>query len=901
MAEKISFYCIIFCMFIYMNGCVDSKLSSNNRIQCSDSPIADTSYADDYPKILLPSGADTTSPRWKGFDLSPRPPVIPQSVEKQLEDFVLQPGFNIAPVLTEPCIKEPAAIKFDGNGRMYVVELRTYMQDLEATGELKPVSRISRWEDKNNDGSYEYGVVFIDSLVFPRFVLPFGPNTVLAMESNEDNVYKYTDTNEDGKADKKELFASGMGRAGNVEHQTSFLTWGMDNWLYSTYNSERIRWTPNGVIREPSGSPGGQWGVTQDNYGKIWFQGGASGVPENFQFPIKYGNFNVDNQLNEGFRTPYSLIRLADIQPGMHQVKEDGSLGNVTGSAGNDIYRGNRLPEEMEGDYFYGEPVGRIVRRVRPEKSEGLTYLSNVYQSENSEFIQSKDPLFRPTDVATAPDGSMYIVDMYRGIIQQGNWTQSGSYLRTKIKQYQLQKAIGRGRIWRVTYNGMSRNSSKPRMFEESSSQLVEHLDHPNGWWRDKAQQLLVLRQDSSVAPALREIVKTSDNQLARFHALWTLEGLGALQPSMVRKLMEDANPELRIQAIQASETLYKLGVTSLVDDYRMLTKDSDPQVAIQAMQTLNVLDVSEVEAIIDSILADNSAKGVQVVGKQILEQINEKQKLAASRYTSEQRKLYEQGGTIYNNLCSSCHGSNGLGTPIGKPGGPTMTPPISGSQRIQGHREYAVKAVLHGLTGPIEGKHYEGVMVPMKINDDEWIASVVSYIRNSMGNEASFVTPDYIAEVRATTQGRNTSYTYEELMDEIPKQLEYQSDWKVTASSTALQGVGSTKDPGYAFTFRGWQTEEPQKPGQWFQIELPQPVPFTEIQFNSESDQYPEKYRVQVSKDGNEWNLVAEGHGTEENTTISFKPNTGRFIRIEQVSDGDEPWSMSMLKLFAR
>src|SRR5690606_10672468 len=130
---------------------------------------------------------------------------------------------------------------------------RSYMQDLEATGELLPTSRISRWEDLDNDGVYETGVVFLDSLVFPRFVVPFGPNTILSMESNEDHVYKYTDTDGDGKSDKIELFTYGLRRSGNVEHQTSILNWAMDNWMYRTINTQSIRWNPDGVIQEPTG------------------------------------------------------------------------------------------------------------------------------------------------------------------------------------------------------------------------------------------------------------------------------------------------------------------------------------------------------------------------------------------------------------------------------------------------------------------------------------------------------------------------------------------------------------------------------------------------------------------------------------------------------------------------
>ena len=149
------------------------------------------------------------------------------------------------PVLTHPQIKQPAAINFDANGRLLVLELRSYMLTADADRELEPINVISRWEDVDNDGIYETGGVFVDSLIFPRFVLPWGLNGVLTMESNQDDVYLHTDTDDDGKADKKEFFTGDFGRSGNVEHQQSFLYYGMDNWLYSTYNAFRIRSTPS--------------------------------------------------------------------------------------------------------------------------------------------------------------------------------------------------------------------------------------------------------------------------------------------------------------------------------------------------------------------------------------------------------------------------------------------------------------------------------------------------------------------------------------------------------------------------------------------------------------------------------------------------------------------------------
>jgi hypothetical protein len=265
-------------------------------------------------------------------DFSKKPPVVALRPEEEAKRFWLPPGFKLEPVLTDPDIEEPAQIAFDGNGRMFVLELRGYMQDADATGELDPVGRISVHEDRDGDGRYETHKIFVDKMIFPRFVLPFGANAILSKESNSDEVYKFTDTNNDGVADKKELFATGLGRLLNVEHQESGFIWALDNWIYSTINSARIRWTPTGVLREPTGSNQGQWGVTQDNYGKVWFQAGASGMPGYFQTPIVYGNFNYPQQFEDELNITWGApVRIADMQGGMNAVRmPDGSLATAT-------------------------------------------------------------------------------------------------------------------------------------------------------------------------------------------------------------------------------------------------------------------------------------------------------------------------------------------------------------------------------------------------------------------------------------------------------------------------------------------------------------------------------------------------------------------------------------------
>ena len=165
---------------------------------------------------------------------------------KQAKTFVLPPGYRMELVLADPDVISPAVIEFDGNGRMYVVEFVTYMPDVDGTGQHEPRSRISRWEDTNGDGTYDKHTVFADKLVLPRMVLPLDDDSILTNETDSDDVIKLTDTNGDGVADKREVFYTGVGigRDGNLEHEQSGFVWGLDNWIYSTYNAFRFRWTP---------------------------------------------------------------------------------------------------------------------------------------------------------------------------------------------------------------------------------------------------------------------------------------------------------------------------------------------------------------------------------------------------------------------------------------------------------------------------------------------------------------------------------------------------------------------------------------------------------------------------------------------------------------------------------
>ncbi len=428
----------------------------------------------------------------EGTDFSPKPPYRPRTPAEEASSFVLPTGYRMELVAAEPDVISPSVIEFDGNGRMYVAEMISYMMDANASREHDPISRISRWESTKNDGHYDKHTVFVDHVVAPRMILPLQDGVILTSETDSDDLVQWSDTNNDGVADKREVVFTGIGQSGdpNIEHQKAGLLWNMDNWIYTTYNPFRIRWTPSGFLREPTAANGGQWGLASDDDGKPWFvdAGGERG-PMNFQFPIHYGSFtpcpsagrgarggapaaapapadpNCPPGMENGFEKDFAVVwpapGIGDMQGGIGRTRLPAqNLNHFTAATGPAIFRGHRLPADMKGNLLFTEPVGRLIRRAAIEDVEGLTMLRNVYPG--AEFMTSNDQLFRPVNISNAPDGTLYVADMYHGIIQELQWSGPGTYLRAKIEQYQLDKVAAHGRIWRLRYDGRAAVPATP-------------------------------------------------------------------------------------------------------------------------------------------------------------------------------------------------------------------------------------------------------------------------------------------------------------------------------------------------------------------------------------------------------------------------------------------------------
>lgn len=713
-------------------------------------------------------GADTSSlPMPARRVTTRREPVPILSPDDELKTIELHDGYYLELVVSEPIIAEPVDMVFDATGKMYVAEFRTYMQDTEGTGQLDRTSRVSLHEDVDGDGRLDRHSVFVDKLLLPRIILPLD-DWIIIGETNTTDLYMYRDTDGDGVADEKRLFFDGEPSGRNIEHQPSGLIWSLDNWLYATINPYRLRYNIHGgeTIREETPRNRGQFGLSQDSYGKPWFISAGSEIgPLQFQVPIVYGAIDISGQHEPGYRTVWPIDNIPDAEGGTGRLRPDNTLNHFTATTGSEVFRGDRLPADLVGDLLFAEPVGRLIRRTKIRVDDGITRLSNAYESERSEFIRATDPFFRPVNLETGPDGTLYIADMYRGIVQEKTWMEPDSYLYGIVKEYGLDRAFGLGRIWRLRHRDFELGP-KPDLLNAPTAELVGYLQHPNGWWRDNAQKLMILRQDATVVPALKTMAIESESEFGRIHAIWTLEGLEAADPAVIRASLGDPLPGVRRAAIRASESLFKRGDSSLREDILSMGQDPDPEVVIQAMMTARFLNLEGAEEAIDRVLQTATSAGVkEIVGWE------QGVRLSDAGLPPETVDFLRKGAVTHDTMCFACHGYNGRGQPLeGSRSGKSaiMAPSFVSSDIVRGDPDPLIAVMLHGLTGNSgEGKTYPGVMVPMKANSDEYIASALSFIRFAFGGRiADLIEPDDVARVRNATAGRNTPMTRADLRE---------------------------------------------------------------------------------------------------------------------------------------
>jgi putative membrane-bound dehydrogenase-like protein len=565
-------------------------------------------------------------------DLPRIPPTEPRDA---LKTFQLAKGFKLELVAAEPLVGDPVDACFDENGRLYVAEMHGYPFSQEPTrlnprgGGLKDAGIIRLLRDTNGDGRFDKSTVFAKGISWPVSVCCYnGGVFVLAPQS----LYYFKDTNGDGKADVKEVILEGFGR-GNVQAMANNLKWGLDNRIYFAAGRNPANLKHRGkplfsargrdVKFDPKTEKfelitgGQQFGLSMDDWGNRFVCSNSDHIQQ-VVYPQHYLARNpylavsrlirsiaTDGAAGRVYRIsppePWRIIRQkwrAAAKGYKLVVEKDGSwkfipldpkkkpggvpteypVGYFTSATGITIYRGNAYPPEFRGDAFVGDVGGNLVHR-KIVKENGILFTASRADA-GEEFIRSTDNWFRPVNFVNAPDGTLFVLDMYRETIEHP------FSIPQEIKQFlHLTAGRNRGRIYRIVSPGMQRIHPL-KLGPMTDEQLVKQLESDNAWNRETAQRLLWERQHKAVIPSLAALAANSKKPLARLHALYTLAGLHGLTPEVVHRALKDDNPHVREHAVRLTEPFLKKSDDLLVD-LLPLCGDANDRVRFQVAFTL--------------------------------------------------------------------------------------------------------------------------------------------------------------------------------------------------------------------------------------------------------------------------------------------------------------------------
>ena len=485
-----------------------------------------------------------------------------------LSTFQLRAGIRLDLVAAEPLVVDPIAMCFDEDSRLFVVEMRDYSERRD-----ERLGRIRMLEDTDGDGRFDKSTVFAENLPWPTALIWFDGG--LFVGSTPDILY-LKDTNNDGKADQNRVIFTGFG-AGlqrlNVQQLLNSFHWGLDNRIHgaSGGNGGTITTVAKaGAPPLPLGSSdfsfdprtfemrrengGGQYGMTFDSAGRKFICSNSahirqvmythSDVLPDMQYPLPSPALDipVDGPSGPVFRIspeePWRVLRTKWRVTGLVSGPIEGggrSSGYFTSASGVTVYRGTALGSDFEGDAFIADVGSNLVHRKKLRPNGVAFKAERAEDEQKSEFLASSDLWFRPVAFANAPDGALYIADMYREVIEHP-WS-----LPPNIKKHlDLNSGNDRGRIYRVVATNFTQ-PKLPKLSTASGGELVALLAHPNGWHRDTASRLLYERltknpNQPELASKFRAQI-TSNSPYAPLHALHLLDSIGAAHPSSPIKL----------------------------------------------------------------------------------------------------------------------------------------------------------------------------------------------------------------------------------------------------------------------------------------------------------------------------------------------------------------------------
>lgn len=738
------------------------------------------------------SAATSVAKEEKPVRTTGKSPFIPAS--ETIGKMVIEDGFEVKLIAAEPLVSAPVAMQFDDKARMWVVEMVGYMPDTIGTGEDIRNGNIVILDDKNKDGVYDDRKVVIDSLVLPRAICLID-NGILVAEPT--NLWFYELKND--QVVKKTLVDPKYTEGGNVEHQPNGLLRAMDNWIYNAKSDKRYRRVGGKWVIEHTHFRG-QWGICQDNYGRLYYNNNSQNLLGDY-FPAGLGAWNKNQRGVAGYNEKsvannkvYPLHPTPGVNRGyMKNVLDDSlRLNEFTAAAGPVVYRGDLFGKNYDFNAFVPEPSANLIKRNLLNEKGYVVKGDIAYKGK--EFLASTDERFRPVSLYNAPDGSMIVLDMYRGIIQHKTYLTP--YLKDQIGKRDLTQPLSAGRIYKIVPKG---SQSKPVTIPDGPQELVKLLGHPNGWVRDRAQQKLIDGKYNQTVPALREAVKQTADPLLAIHALWTLEGLNSLKPEEALSWIRQSAWTFRAQGLYASAAVITPGTyqqfatafDGIVDSgdtlaapyVALLCKSIEKfdqnasrgllnKLAIKYPNNRYVSDavisnLQDQEELFQGAISASVSDQNAVINKQLTRVVTAIRSAQGNRNPEMLKKEFPKGEALFTSVCQTCHGADGGGVK-------SLAPPLNQSEWVTGSKDKLISIVLFGLTGPVKvnGHVYQtpevsGDMPGIGYDKDmpnEDIAQLLSFIRRSWRNNADKVTTEEVTKVRTKLTGREKSFTEAEL-----------------------------------------------------------------------------------------------------------------------------------------
>ena len=543
----------------------------------------------------------------------------PYSPGEALRTINIDKGFRVEPFAAEPMINSPVAMDWDENGRIYVAEDTGYPLD------TRPIGRIVLLEDTNGNGIPDRSTVFADHIVMPNGVMCWKGGVLVTAAPD---VWFFKDTTGSGKADVREKVLTGFAFT-NPQHMVNGPLYGPDNWIYLAHQGP----VHTVVFQDPFGDRGSDIRFADGQGPQLKMAPLSMRLrPETHQLEFlsswsQYGqafdewgrHFTITNDSNGRHeviaarylrRNPALLlptvqqdVSTADnnrVFPITHNPRFEilTDVGTLTSSCSITLpHMGGAFPASFDRVACVAESAHNLVH-CDIWSDAGATYSARRLE-EKAEFVASTDAWFRPVNMYIGPDGALYVIDYYRNIVEHPEWMAADTY-----HAGYLYHGKDRGRIYRIVPDAKTPVPlpKNIRLGQASDAELVQQLSSPNIWWRRTAQRLLVERHHDDAVPCLGQLFAESSSPLGRVHALWTLDGLGKLDQTLVAKALDDPVAGVRENAIRLAEP-YLAKAPELARKLTKMAGDPDPKVRFQLLCTLGFLDSPEATAAEDKLL----------------------------------------------------------------------------------------------------------------------------------------------------------------------------------------------------------------------------------------------------------------------------------------------------------